>query len=136
MAYPFCTHRFSCLYANIKKDSASVMQDVLAPFPFIMFTFIQNFTCKRLCSIDTGGPRFSLCAHLQHVKLISVFVRADSVFYCPRLCESTCLLFLHISLCCDMHISTNNFLSVALQTSAHLDLNPWKHVDDEFLINL
>lgn len=44
ITYPYCMHIFSCLYANIKLDSAFVMQDVEALFPFIMFTSIQNFS--------------------------------------------------------------------------------------------
>lgn len=97
------------------------MQDVLARFPFIIFAFIKNFTgmihLLKIFPQLTPEVLDFLCACLGHVKLILVSIHADSAFYSWCLCESTCLLFLHISFCCDVHSFMNDFLSVVDERS-------------------
>lgn len=104
MAYPlFCTHIFSCLYANSKWDSASVTQYVLAPLPFHWDPF-RNFTgmlyfCERFslnwhrralislpelaCSMQSSFQSFSwwACLSLCMKRLL---------FSPPFLCGSMC----------------------------------------------
>lgn len=91
MIYPFCTQIFSCLYANIKRESASVMQCPSCDSSSCSYSFRFSLgcctsCCISVCSTDPRGLIFFLCScsyvnlnvHITMIFLINSQTKASS----------------------------------------------------------